>query len=353
MVGTATAWRLALSGHRVILIDLSLEPRNASWASAGLLGPFSEALGPFAEGHNPAFEPLAAGLALWSDWAGLLGDIGYVQNGCLCVIDRDHWSGAEFEARCSHLPQAAQPRILSRAELQRLDARISPKSASVSAIFWPREAQLAPRATLSALRHALLQAGGEFRLGRVAQILTDDRGVAGVEFEGGELEGAEPLLADRIVLAAGASAASLLNRLGIQHPIYPIKGQIMALSSPVQALPCPLRFAGGYAVPKPDGRLLLGATMEPDCDDLILHPDALQGMVDRLAQIAPQLARKSILESWAGLRAGSRTNEPLVQAVPGLPGLFLNVGHGRNGVLLAPLSAERICALIHEDQARR
>lgn len=358
MVGAATAWRLAMAGHRITLVDRSAEPHNASWASAGLLGPFSEAIGPFAEAQTLPLEPLMASLALWADWAELLGDIGYTQHGCLCVVDNDAWSRTDFDARRSHLPQSAQPRILSRAELARLDARISPPSASSLAILWPQEAQLAPRATLSALRHALLQAGGEFRLGRVARILTDDRGVAGVEFEGGEFEGGEfeggePLLADRIVLTGGAQAASLLNRLGIDHPIYPIKGQILALSSPVPALPCPLRFAGGYLVPKPDGRMLLGATMEPDCDDLVLHPQALQGLVDRLAQIAPQLARKRILDRWAGVRAGSRTNEALVQAVPDLPGLFLNVGHGRNGVLLAPHSAERICALIHENEATR
>jgi glycine oxidase len=165
--------------------------------------------------------------------------------------------------------------------------------------------------------------------------------VAGLETARG------PRRADRTVLATGAWSASLLPSL----PIRPIKGQMLALGmDPARPL---LRHVvwtqKSYLVPRLDGRLLVGATVEEAGFDERMTAGGMLGLLESAWRALPTIEEAPIVETWVGHRPGSRDDAPILDEVE--PGLVVAAGHHRNGILLTPVTADLIAELVWTGRA--
>jgi glycine oxidase len=208
----------------------------------------------------------------------------------------------------------------------------------------PEEAAIDPRRMTVALLAALAGEGVEVRGGTdvVAPILDGER-LGGVRTGSGE-----ELRAGHVVLATGAwaGAESWLPELA-RPPVRPVKGEILELRSPDGAAPCERIVASErvYLVPRPDGRLIIGATTEERGFDATVTAGGVHELLREAYRLLPDVAEMELVEAMAGLRPGTPDNLPLIG--PGaLDGLILACGHYRNGILLAPLTGEAIATFL-------
>jgi glycine oxidase len=184
--------------------------------------------------------------------------------------------------------------------------------------------------------------GVEVRAGaEVSDALFDAERLAGVRTDGGE-----ELRADAVVLAAGAwSGATDWLPPEARPPVRPVKGQILELRALDGDVPCERIVASEhvYLVPRPDGRLIVGDTVEERGFDTAVTAGGVHELLREAYRLLPDVAEMELVEAIAGLRPGTPDNLPLIG--PGaIDGLVLACGHYRNGILLAPLTGERIAS---------
>jgi glycine oxidase len=168
----------------------------------------------------------------------------------------------------------------------------------------------------------------------------DARRVLGVRTERGFAA------AGAVVNACGAWAASLSGvPASSLPPVLPIKGQMLALAAPIGLVARPVWVPGAYLVPRDDGRLLVGATVESAGFDTRVTAAGIEALLHAALAAAPALGGFTVSETWAGLRPGSPDGRPFLGATA-LVGFFLATGHYRNGVLLAPATARLIAGAV-------
>jgi glycine oxidase len=204
----------------------------------------------------------------------------------------------------------------------------------------PGEASIDPRALVAALLAALRAEGVEVRIGEeVAEAVLEGERLAGVRTAAGE-----ELRARSVVLAAGAwSGRAEWLPPAARPAVRPVKGQILELRSPGAPAPCGRILASErvYLVPREDGRLIVGATVEEQGFDTAVTAGGVHELLREAYRLLPEVAEMELVEATAGLRPGTPDNLPLIG--PGaIDGLVLATGHYRNGILLAPLTAERV-----------
>ncbi|EQM69314.1 hypothetical protein L682_13550 [Aquipseudomonas alcaligenes OT 69] len=198
-----------------------------------------------------------------------------------------------------------------------------------------------PRLT-RALREALLQ------LPNVT--LQEDCAVDGFIQEEGQVVGVRTvqgdIRADRVVLCAGAWSGELLATLGLDLPVEPVKGQMILFKCAEDFLPSMVLAKGRYAIPRRDGHILVGSTLEHEGFDKTPTESALESLRASAIEMLPALADAEVAGHWAGLRPGSPDGIPFIGPVPGFDGLWLNCGHYRNGLVLAPASCRLLTDLM-------
>jgi glycine oxidase len=204
----------------------------------------------------------------------------------------------------------------------------------------PDEAAVDPRALTAALLTALADEGVELLFGvEVAEALLEGERIVGVGTEGGE-----QLHAAAVVLAIGARSGQAEWLPAPARPaVRPVKGQIVELRTLDGEAPCRRIVASErvYLVPRRDGRLIVGATVEERGFDTAVTAGGVHELLREAYRLLPDVAEMELVEAMAGLRPGTPDNLPLIG--PGaLDGLVLATGHYRNGILLAPLTAERV-----------
>ena len=231
------------------------------------------------------------------------------------------------------------------ADCRRLEALLSPRIRG--GILVPGDHQADPRRLVAALVAACEGAGVTLVGERVERVLTEGDRVAGVSCPDGS-----EILADSVVLATGAWTSAIGGLPpGAIPPIRPVKGQILRLRFPPD-LPLPDRNIRGivkgsslYLVPRLDGELVCGATVEERGEDTSVTAGAVYTLLRDAQTILPALAEAELVETGAGLRPGTPDNAPyLGRGV--LDGLVIASGHYRNGILLAPLSASVVASLL-------
>jgi glycine oxidase len=230
---------------------------------------------------------------------------------------------------------------LSGAEARRREPYLAPGLAA--AVFSPRDHQVDNRRLVTALRRAFLAAGGR---------LHEHTPVAAIEIEGGCVRGLrlaeQRHPADVVVLAAGAWSAELpgLPRAA-QPPVRPVKGQMLALRmDPAAPLLQHVVWAPKvYLVPRGDGRLIVGATVEERGFDAALTAGGIFALLEGVWRAMPGIEELPIDEMWVGFRPGSRDDAPMLGPSP-VEGLVLATGHHRNGILLTPVTAELVSRFI-------
>jgi glycine oxidase len=343
VIGLCCAWRAAQRGARVVVIDRAQPPAGATRVAAGMLAPVGE----LAFGEPELLRMTLAAAELYPAFVAELEaatglSTGYTRHGALHIaLDRDEAA----ELRRVHDLQRSLglgAEWLPPRRCRALEPGLTPSfNGGVHAVD---EAAVDPRALTAALLAALEAAGvevqGETEVG--AALLDGDR------IEGVRTTSGEELRAKAVVAATGAwSGADAWLPEPARPPVRPVKGQILELRAVESAAPCERIVASErvYLVPRPDGRLVVGATSEERGFDSTVTAGGVHELLREAYRLLPDVAEMELVESMAGLRPGTPDNLPLVG--PGaLDGLVLATGHYRNGILLAPLTGEAVAELL-------
>jgi len=211
-----------------------------------------------------------------------------------------------------------------------------------SAIFMSGVANVRNPRLLRALREALARMPNAR--------LVDHCPVSGFVREGARITGVQTaqgeMLANDIVVAAGAWSGRLLATLGLSLPVKPMKGQMLLFKCAQDFLPSMVMARQRYAIPRRDGHVLVGSTLEDVGFDKTPTEEAFESLRASAAELLPALARAEPVRHWAGLRPGSPEGIPYIGEMPGYEGLWLNCGHFRNGLVLAPASCRLLADLM-------
>jgi glycine oxidase len=342
-IGLACAWRAAQRGLSVRVIDRETPGAGASRVAAGMLAPVGEA----SWGEEALLDLNLASARAYPGFVAELEEasgrpVGYRQCGALHVaLDRDE--AEELRRRHElHRSLGLEADWLTPASCRELEPGLSPRISA--GVHVPDEGEVDPRTLVAALVAAVEGAGGELLPGveAVRPHLEGDR-LGGV----GTADGSE-LRADQVVLATGcwSGSASWLPP-DARPPVRPIKGQILMLRGPAGEPVCE-RIVGTewvYVVPRGDGRVVLGATVEERGFELTVTAGGVHELLREAYRVLPEIGELELTEAIAGLRPGTPDNAPLIG--PGaLDGLVLATGHFRNGILLAPITADAVASLL-------
>lgn len=336
VIGLSCAWRLAGAGARVTVVDPD-PAAGASWVAGGMLAPITEAW----PGEERLLELGSASLAGWPRFAAELAaaagaPVGLRTQGTVAVAV-DSADRAELLALAEHLQRLGrQVRQLSARELRRLEPALGP--AVRGGLSVPGDLAVDNRLLLAALRAAL--AGRAQFVRQRASTVTAGRV---------ELADGSSLPAGVVLVAAGAWSAGL--HPGLAGRVRPVKGEIVRLRARPTALPPPARTVRAvvsgrpvYLVPRDGDRLVLGATQYEAGFDTEVTVGGVRDLLHDAELVLPGIAEYAIEEISAGLRPASADNLPLIGWLQ--PGVLVATGHGRNGMLLAPITAQAVSALV-------
>ena len=372
VIGLSVAWRARLSGMSVVLLERDELGGGATHVAAGMLAPVAEV--EFGQAGRLVLELGVRSAGLWPDFAAELEhasgvDVGLRRTGTL-VVARNDDEARELERQLAFRESLGLRALRLRASEAR---EREPALASTVrlALEAPDDHSVDPRRVVAALRRACELEGvliREHTHVHALELEADTKRVVGVRVSqqragaveaGGVLDGdvledgaCESIYAGDVVVAVGAWSGGLGGLPeGARVPVRPVKGQIMRLRDPAGPglLQRVLRFEGGYLVPRGDGGYVLGATME----ERGFEPCATAGGVYELLrdghELVPGISELRIEELGVGYRPGTPDNAPVIG--PGaLKGLTWATGHHRNGILLAPLTAELVTRSLLGDE---
>jgi glycine oxidase len=340
VIGLGIAWRLAQRGAAVTVFDQGAAGAGASHAAAGMLAACAEA-----EPGEDALTTLGrASQALWPAFAAELEaasglSVDLRTEGTLVVAVT-----ADDLARLRHQLQFQQSlglplELISAAEARRREPHLA---GVAGAVFSPQDHQVDNRKLAAALRIAAE---------RVGAVIREHEGVDGLVVEqaratGARLRNGTEWPADVVVLAAGAWSRSIAG-IPAPPPVRPVKGQMLALRMDAAAplVEHVIWAPNVYLVPRRDGRLLVGATVEEKGFDQTLTAGGILALLEAAWRVVPAIEELAIDEMWVGHRPGSRDDAPILGPGP-LDGVVYATGHHRNGILLTPVTADAIARLV-------
>lgn len=351
IIGLSIGWRLAQAGLSVDLFERDQVGQSASRAAAGMLAAAVEA-----EPGEQTLVPLCvASREMWPAFAQELETasglpVGLRQEGTMVVaLTRD-----DVETLRSNYDYqrslGLEMEWLTGAAAKEREPFLNPRTAA--AVYSPRDGQVDNRLASAALRVALEKAGG-----RIHEGVT----VTGLEMAGDRVTGVRlgdhVHAADQVVLAAGAWSR-LLPGLPVPPPVRPVKGQMLSLQMD-PAAPLLRHVVWGpkcYLVPRADGTLIVGATTEEKGFDNQMTAGGVLALLEATWRTLPGVEELPIKEMWHGFRPGCRDDAPILGWAPGVEGLMLATGHHRNGILLTPITADAVAAMMltgHVDERIR
>jgi glycine oxidase len=328
VIGLSLAWRAAQRGLSVLVVERDSPGAGASGVAAGMLAPVTEA--EFGEQSLLALNITSA--EMWPAFAAELSelsglDTGYRASGALvAAADRD--DGEELR-RLYRFQQSLGLDVewLGGRDARRLEPRLAPRVSG--AIHASGEAHVEPRSVVRALVAALAHAGGEVARGTVADvapghvILTD-----GTRID-----------ATRVVVAAGCWTGAFEGA----PPVRPVKGQILRLRGAEPLTERLVRTPRCYVVSRPDGEVVVGATVEERGFDTTVTAGGVHRLLEAAWEVLPDIEELALVETAARLRPATPDNLPVIGE---RDGVIWATGHFRNGVLLAPVTADRVTAIL-------
>lgn len=347
VIGLGIGWQLAKAGLSVSLFERDRVGQGASWAAAGMLAPFSEA-------HTEEPELLKLGcesLTLYPKWVEeLQADSGitidYRVDGTLIVgIEQDDTDQLQHLYRAQQLLELDVQWLTGR-KARDIEPSLSPRVSC--AIRCETDYHVDNRLMVNALKHVYQKYGGKlYEKCSVKRIEIEDRAATGIHTEG------EYHDADIVILAAGCWSTEIAGIPdNIRPPVRPVKGQMLALqmedgielNTVIRTIRA--RYPTSvYLVPRVDRRLIVGATTEEMGFDTRLTVGGMFELLRGAWEVVPGLYELPIIETWTGLRPGSRDNAPILGTTP-IENLIYATGHYRNGILLTPITAYAITHLI-------
>lgn len=343
VIGCAVAWRLARRDAEVVLVERDRPGAHASSAAAGMLSPLKEAGEP-----GPFLDLGLRSLERWPEFAKAVEsvsgvDVAYRRDGRLDVALEAGETDALRRQRRVQEEAGHESRLLEPAELRRLEPELAPDA--LLGLATEHDHQVDNRRLLRALWIAAEHEGVEVRTGVAA---------AGVEVEGSRATGlrlvdGSRVDADVVVVAAGAWSGHL--ELPTRLPVRPVRGQIVVLRTVPPLLGRTTWGPGCYLVPRRDGRLLVGATMEEAGFDTGVTAEPVRSLLDRAIRLVPGLAAAHVEGFQVGLRPAADDGLPILGRDPHVDGIIYATGHFRNGILLAPETAEIVAGIVVDDAA--
>lgn len=346
IIGTSIAFELASANLRVVILDRQQPGLESSWAAAGMLSP-----GPDAASALPLVPLAKDSLRQYPEFVTAIEKTSGKSTGFARPGTLEIFTGQNAEqnldamlARYRRLDLPIEP--LSSDTARKLEPSLGPEARAAALL--PQEATIEPRALISAAIDACKNQGVAFRTGiAVTSFLRDGNRSTGV------LAGNEKITARFVVLAAGSFCGTLTENHGAPNshsfaqfaPTYPVRGQMLALRSPHLKIERVIRSENAYVVPRADGRMVAGSTLENVGFHKGVTAEGKQKILMGVAQMIPALASAQIVESWSGLRPGTPDNLPIIGPTE-IEGLLVATGHYRNGILLAPATAKIVRNLI-------
>jgi glycine oxidase len=334
IIGATVAFELARRSLRVVLLERQQPGREASWAAAGMLSAAPDSA------DSIYLLPLAkASLDLYPKFiAEIEGSgghaTGFRREGALQLFLTSQGENERDSFIEEHHQRGLKAEPITIADARAMEPSIGP---AISAAAWlPEEASVDPRALTQAILAAARSHGTEIRTGvEVTSVVLGGDRCTGVIASGVKIS------AGHVVIAAGAFTAAI-DPLKLYAPTRPVRGQMIALR-PVGAPPYRvLRSENGYLVPRLDGRIVAGSTLEDAGFDKRVTPSGLVEILNAAIELVPSLSRAEIIETWSGLRPDTPDHLPVLGPTD-LEGLYMATGHYRNGILLAPITAKLIC----------
>lgn len=354
IIGLATAWSARRRGMSVTVLERGRCGQATSRVAAGMLAPVMEV--EFGEAGRRVLELGMRSCELWPAFAAELSEaaeleVALTTAGAIFVA-RDEDEARELDRQLA-FRQTLGLRVerLRASAARELEPALAPSVRL--ALAAPDDRAVDPRVVLVALRAACEAAGVGLREEvAVARVELDrdgaSRRVRGVRLEDGELIGAGAL-----VLATGPWSGAVEGLPPeARVPVRPVKGQILRLRDPAGPglLRRAVRFEGGYVLPRPDGRYVLGGTVEERGFDLAPTAGGAYEMLRLARELVPGVSELEIEELSVGLRPGTPDNAPAIGPST-VEGLIWATGHYRNGILLAPLTAELVTGLLEHGAA--
>lgn len=343
VIGGTVAWRLARRGADVTLLERGQQPgEHASSAAAGMLSPLKEA-----EEPGPFLELGLRSLARYPDFVTAIEsasgiDVGYRRDGRLDVALTDEAADGLRTHQRLQADAGFDSRLLEPAEIRRLEPEVTTEA--ILGLATEHDHQIDNLQLMRALWIATGREGVDVRIGTgAAAVLREGDRATGVGLSDGSR-----IDADHVVVAAGPWSGQL--DLPRPLPVRPVRGQIVVLRTVPPALGRTTWGPMCYLVPRRDGRLLVGSTME----EVGFRAEVTAGAVHRLlgiaGQVVPALADAVVEGFQVGLRPASADGLPIIGPDPTVAGLFYATGHFRNGLLLAPETAERLMAMMMDGE---
>lgn len=337
VMGTSCAWQLALAGKRVIVLERSVPGAEASSAAAGILGAHGEAHQP-----GPMADLLLEGLARHAAWAKRLRretgmDVEHRACGLLRVATtRAQLSGMSRETRWMRR-QRRGVEVVSSRKVRSLEPALA---ATAGAIRFADDGRVDPKLLFRAIHVAAISSGVRFETGAyVRRVLVDGNVTAGVAVEGGT-----EYRAPCVVVAAGSWSTLVTGTPLPETSVLPVRGQVIELDAGAPPLRHVVMGPRCYLVPRDDGRLLVGATVEFVGYRKEVTAGAVRDLLRAAIDLVPRLSEASLRATWSNFRPYTRDELPLLGRTS-ISGLLLATGHYRNGILLAPITAEIVAAL--------
>ncbi len=332
LIGMLCARGLMREGAVVTLVDKGVVGREASWAGGGILSPL----------YPWRYESAVSALACWSQQRypelarQLQVETGVdpeLEHSGLLILDQDESADALQWASKNDVVMEQ----LTGEAVPACEPGMAPEW--LSALWMPEVAQVRNPRLLQALRLSLLQQKTSITEHiRITRLIVEKNRVIGVETTAGRM------MADKIILAAGAWSGALVP--GLQHRIEPVQGQMIAFRTPPGLLSRIVLNEGYYVIPRRDGLVLAGSTVEHRGFDKRTTTQALTQLQVEARRMIPALADYRVEYHWAGLRPASPTGVPYIGEHPQIRGLFVNTGHFRNGVVTGLASARLLSDMV-------
>jgi glycine oxidase len=337
LIGCAIAIELARNDLSVAIFDSQEPGREASWASAGILSSAPESPGMI------SLVPIGkASLEMYPDFIGQVEELsgmetGYRAKGTVEALFSRHAREELNTIVALHRGLGLAAEAISAKEARELEPALSDELEA--AVLRPNEASVDNRLLAKALLAAAKKQGVGIHAGEAVQAIWQD----GSQCHGA-LVGGEKISAKHTIIAAGSFSAQIA---GVEKlaPVRPAKGQMVSLRCADAKIERVLWSERIYLVPRNDGRILCGATVEHAGFDKTVTAGGMRANLDAAVELAPVLAGASIEEQWAGLRPDSPDHLPILGPC-NIEGLMIATGHYRSGVLLAPITAKLIGELI-------
>lgn len=329
VIGMLQARSLASEACHVSIIDQGELGRESSWAGGGIISPlypwrYDEAVTALARRSQSLYPQLVADL---HNESGI--DPEYVEHGLLMLSVKDEKSAVAWSKDHSAWMEEIDSEALYNLEPSLAEGHIR-------SLWMPKVGSVRNPRLLNALRHIMHQHSNITVIENKAVAQIVDRRLV--------LASGESLDFDAVVVCAGAWTSKLLASPSIN--IEPVKGQMIVFDAPKNLVNRVVLSDGRYVIPRKDGKVVAGSTLEYTGFDKQTDEQAKQSLYESATALFPALSECQVIHHWAGLRPGSSQGIPSIGALPERDNIFVNAGHFRNGLVLAPASVELMSDLI-------